>query len=205
MFSRSSIGIGTAVAILQDTLPLLWVENRACCNNNTLATKSYPPNCSQHFIGGKTRVSDFFKKNGPFPASFSLFSSFHYSWQLMFNINFCQWPDSNCGPLELEVTALPTEPQPLPIRLSDFVSPFSVFLLLHFSPSWAKQKLFGEGNLQKFKRLTQRSGQCGQRSANWMVWWSWWCDLGIRALASKQTAFPRPNYSQAMGQPENTH
>ena len=62
MFSRSSIGIGTAVAILQDTLPLLWVENRACCNNNTLATKSYPPNCSQHFIGGKTRVSDFFKK-----------------------------------------------------------------------------------------------------------------------------------------------
>ena len=32
----------------------------------------------------------------------------------MFNINFCQWLDSNCGPLELEATALPTEPQPLP-------------------------------------------------------------------------------------------
>ena len=32
----------------------------------------------------------------------------------MVNINVCQWLDSNCGPLELEVTALPTEPQPLP-------------------------------------------------------------------------------------------
>ena len=32
----------------------------------------------------------------------------------MFNIHFCQWLDFNCGPLELEVTALPTEPQPLP-------------------------------------------------------------------------------------------
>ena len=32
----------------------------------------------------------------------------------MFNINFCRWLDSNHGPLESEVTALPTEPQPLP-------------------------------------------------------------------------------------------
>ena len=30
------------------------------------------------------------------------------------NINFCQWLDSNHGPLVLEATALPTEPQPLP-------------------------------------------------------------------------------------------
>ena len=29
-------------------------------------------------------------------------------------INFCQWLDSNRGPLVLEATALPTEPQPLP-------------------------------------------------------------------------------------------
>ena len=29
-------------------------------------------------------------------------------------INFCRWLDSNCRPLVLEVTALPTEAQPLP-------------------------------------------------------------------------------------------
>ena len=32
----------------------------------------------------------------------------------MFDINFCQWLDLNSGPLESDVTALPTEPQPLP-------------------------------------------------------------------------------------------
>ena len=36
----------------------------------------------------------------------------------MFNVNFCQWLDSNRGPLEKEATALPTEPQPT-ISLSD--------------------------------------------------------------------------------------
>ena len=56
----------------------------------------------------------FFKKNGPFPASFSSFSSFQNSWQLVFNINFCGWMDLNHRPLELEETAIPTEPQPLP-------------------------------------------------------------------------------------------
>ena len=35
----------------------------------------------------------------------------------MFNVIFCQWLDLNCGPLELEATALPTEPQPLPQNL----------------------------------------------------------------------------------------
>ena len=45
---------------------------------------------------------------------FSLFSSYQSSWQYMFNIIFYQWLDLNCGPLELEATALPTEPQPLP-------------------------------------------------------------------------------------------
>ena len=52
-------------------------------------------------------------KSGPFPASFSLFSSFQCSWQLIFDIKFCQSLDSSHGPLELEATALPTEPQPL--------------------------------------------------------------------------------------------
>ena len=31
----------------------------------------------------------------------------------MFITNYCPWLDSNCKPLELDVTALPTEPQPL--------------------------------------------------------------------------------------------
>ena len=43
----------------------------------------------------------------PFSVSFSLFSSSQYS--------FCQWLDLNGGPLELEATALPTEPAPLPL------------------------------------------------------------------------------------------
>ena len=34
----------------------------------------------------------------------------------MFNINDCQWLDSNHRPLELEATALSTEPQPLPMK-----------------------------------------------------------------------------------------
>ena len=52
-------------------------------------------------------------KNGPFTASFSLFPSFQYSLQWIFNINFCRWLDSSHGPLESEATALPTEPPPL--------------------------------------------------------------------------------------------
>ena len=59
--------------------------------------------------------SFFFSWNGPFAASFSLFSSFQ---QLTKNYTFCTkscwWLDSNCEPLVLKVTTLPTEPpQPL--------------------------------------------------------------------------------------------
>ena len=60
------------------------------------------------------------------PASFSLFS---FLTQLTVNaqyINFCRLLDLNHGPLELEATALPTEPQPLaycgdilPIKLNE--------------------------------------------------------------------------------------
>ena len=38
----------------------------------------------------------------------------------MFYIKICQWLESNCGPLVLEATALPTEPQPLPIHLLSY-------------------------------------------------------------------------------------
>ena len=40
---------------------------------------------------GWTFFHNFLKKNWPIPASFSLFSSFQYSWQKIFNINF--WDD----------------------------------------------------------------------------------------------------------------
>ena len=46
---------------------------------------------------------------------FSLFSSFQYSWQS--DIKVCLWLDSNRGPLASEATALPTEPQPLPLNI----------------------------------------------------------------------------------------
>ena len=60
----------------------------------------------------------FFLKSGPFPASLFIFV---FSIQLIINkltnkcsIKFCQWLESNHGPLILQATALPTEPQPLP-------------------------------------------------------------------------------------------
>ena len=65
------------------------------------------------------RPHSFFKK-WAIPASFSLFSSFQCSWQAdrkqMFHLKVCRWPDSNCGSLVSEATALPTEPQALPCR-----------------------------------------------------------------------------------------
>ena len=53
-------------------------------------------------------------KNGPYPASFLYFCLFNTQ---LFNINVkpCRWLDLNCGPLVSEATALPTDPQPLPL------------------------------------------------------------------------------------------
>ena len=64
-----------------------------------------------HFLSKPASVSYF--KNGPFPATFSLFLSFQCSWQVtMFNVNFCRWLDSNLRP-GIGSNCLPTEPQPL--------------------------------------------------------------------------------------------
>ena len=71
-----------------------------------------------------------FYKNGPFPASFSLFSYFQFtvdSRQMLIINFFCQWLDSNLGPLVLEETVLPTEP-PNHCHWQDFFTTFS----LHF-------------------------------------------------------------------------
>ena len=65
-----------------------------------------------------------FLKNGPFPASYLYFHLFNtVDNKQMFYIKVCRWLDSNRGPLVSDVTALPTEPQPLPKR-----SKFLIFL-----------------------------------------------------------------------------
>ena len=65
---------------------------------------------------GRQNCCDFLFLNGPFPASFSLFSSFQYTVdsKQIFN-KFCRRLDSNLQPLVLEATALQTEAQPLPV------------------------------------------------------------------------------------------
>ena len=52
-----------------------------------------------------------------FPASFSLFSSFQHSFNTVDSKYYCRCLDSNHGSLVSEVTALPTEPPPLPTNL----------------------------------------------------------------------------------------
>ena len=49
----------------------------------------------------------------------------------LFDIIFCWWLDSNCVPLDLEATTLPTEPQPLPF-ISFFNSSFFSLSFSHF-------------------------------------------------------------------------
>ena len=60
----------------------------------------------------------FFKKwaiPGLFFLYFRLFNTQLTVYKCSILINFCQWLDSNRGPLVSEATALPTEPQPLPM------------------------------------------------------------------------------------------
>ena len=64
-----------------------------------------------NFLPSILRDNLFFKKIGHSRRPFSLF---FFSIQLTVNVQFnvCWWLDSNHGPLALEATALPTEPQP---------------------------------------------------------------------------------------------
>ena len=59
--------------------------------------------------------------SGPLYLYFCLFNTVD-SIQL-FN-KFCWWLDLNCGPLVLEATTLPTEPQPLPLIFKRFSKSF---------------------------------------------------------------------------------
>ena len=58
----------------------------------------------------------------------------------MFNVKFCWWLDLNHRPLVTEATALPTEPQPLPLilyqRLGRVHFPYLVTLFLSLSLSF---------------------------------------------------------------------
>ena len=64
----------------------------------------------------------------------------------MFNINFCQWLDSNRGPLELEETSLPTEPQPLSHILKMFIRPIYAFDI-----EWKRSSYYNEGHCSKIQ------------------------------------------------------
>ena len=61
-----------------------------------------------------------FVKNGPFPAFFLYFRLFNTVDSKQMLDKACWWLDSNCRSLVSEATALPTEPQPLPIIKANF-------------------------------------------------------------------------------------
>ena len=91
---------------------------------------------SSHFLNG-IFCSIFF--NWAIPGLF--FFIFVFSIQLTVHIcqfKFCQWLDSNPGPLESDMTALPTEPHPLPsfLRLSCLSSFTFDHLYFSYTSSW---------------------------------------------------------------------
>ena len=80
------------------------------------------------FVVGWTNL----KKMGHFRPLFLYFRLFDtVDSKQMFN-KFCQWLDLNRGPLVSEATALPTEPQPLPVwtNLCLHIIAYSKFLAL---------------------------------------------------------------------------
>ena len=72
-----------------------------------------PTNCVVMDPNGPKMLDCLLKR--AIPGLFFYIFVFQYSWQQMFIAKCWQWLDSNRGPLELESTALPTDPQPLPL------------------------------------------------------------------------------------------
>ena len=68
----------------------------------------------------------------------------------MLYIIFCRWLDSNRVPLELEATALPTEPQPVP-NMDLVYLPFLVIQKLGYS---SRKMKYSEKNTVKRGRLS---------------------------------------------------
>ena len=85
----------------------------------------------------------FHYKIGPFPASFSLLSSFQYSWQIIFNIKFaCGW--------DWTATALPFESQPITLVVARCLYDAIAALLCTFQPVWPDWAIFSTlGNFLK--------------------------------------------------------
>ena len=83
----------------------------------------------------------FLKKKWTIPGLFLFI--FVFSIQLIINkcsIKFCRWLESNRGPLVTKSTALPTEPQPLPIikLLQAIIITQRLAYLVTGSNSWIK-------------------------------------------------------------------
>ena len=127
---------------------------------------------------------------------FSLFSSFQYTIdsKQMFNIYiiFCQWLDSNRGPLVLEATPLPTEPQPLPRAVSCCVyempkqkgqcmkEKFQICLtILHSPVEYSKWQGFKLERQNRFcfneKRWATYVRKCVANTFKSRPMWSHWC------------------------------
>ena len=83
---------------------------------------------------------------GQFPASFSLFLSFQYSWQYIGNIKFCRWLDLNHGPLVPEHTALSTDPQPL-LRSVGRLVKYQLDFEHRYATPWAVSSSLGDVKL----------------------------------------------------------
>ena len=86
-----------------------------------------------------------FFKNGSFLPSF--FFIFVFSTQLTVNkcsIKVCRCLDSNRASLLSEATALPTEPQPLPILIAGFVTQLSVIPTLRATTDQARKRFTPE-------------------------------------------------------------
>ena len=102
------------------------------------------------FIGTNTSsvIADacFFK--WAFPGLF--FFIFVFSIQLIVNKK-CRWLDSNCGSLVSEATALPTEPQPLPLQKHVWMLNKSIF-------EWGEQL-----SIKFQKQIQNKTFQIGAR------------------------------------------
>ena len=74
------------------------------------------------FFGTSRMVNDLiesnrsFLKNGTFPGPFYLYFCLFSTVDRHVQYKFCRWMDLNRGPLVLDATAPPTEPQPMPIN-----------------------------------------------------------------------------------------
>ena len=89
---------------------------------NFMLIKAYPCVRSVEKVYISPSIVFFLQKIGHSRPLFLYFRLFNTVDSKMFNIIFCRWRDLNRGPLELEVTALPTEPPPLPNLNSCFHS-----------------------------------------------------------------------------------